>query len=221
VTRKEKAFKLFEEGKTNLDPKVKALGLKAKTRANYYYEWKKGREVKGSTAHGETGHSTKLLGGETIGGLDETKQTRKEVTSPEIKEAISQEIPSEEAEPENDLEKKDEGEEANEGPEEAKKEQKAQESIGGVSEVGTKKGKDGKPEAPEIKIATTIADDGIKCTVFLSLKTLALFKIASSTQAQVDGAEGLLLGDFIDTCVADFFSGRGKTLGLITTGGKK
>ena len=208
MTRKEKAFKLFEEGKTNLDPKVKALGLKAKTRANYYYEWKKGAGG-GQTTKG----SQALSGGEAIGVINETKQARKE--------AISQEISSEEAEPENDLEGKGEGEEANEGPEEAKKEQKAQESIAGVSEVGTKKGKDGKPEAPEIKIATTIADDGIKCTVFLSLKTLALFKIASSTQAQVDGAEGLLLGDFIDTCVADFFSGRGKTLGLITTGGKK
>ncbi len=68
----------------------------------------------------------------------------------------------------------------------------------------------------------TIADDGIKCTVFLSLQTLALFKIAASTQAELseNGAGPLLLGDFLDTCAGDFFEVRGKKLGLIVSGGK-
>ena len=41
VTKKEEAFKLFDEGKTALSPEVKDLKLKSQTRYNYYYEWQK------------------------------------------------------------------------------------------------------------------------------------------------------------------------------------
>ncbi len=45
MTRKEKAFKLFEEGKTASSPEVKALGLKGRTKYNYYLDWQKDRGV--------------------------------------------------------------------------------------------------------------------------------------------------------------------------------
>lgn len=94
------------------------------------------------------------------------------------------------------------------------------EGIGTVSEVAIPKEKEEKPEEPERRIATTITDEGIKCIVFLSLQTLALFRIASTTQAQFDNGEELSLGDFLDTCAEDFFRVRGKKLGLISSGGK-
>ncbi|KKM85323.1 hypothetical protein LCGC14_1290110, partial [marine sediment metagenome] len=97
------------------------------------------------------------------------------------------------------------------------------ETIGEVSEVVIPRSKDGKPMGPEQKIATTVVEDGIKCTVLLSLRTLTLYSIAKSTQAQVsqNGDGELSMGDFLDTCAADFFKVRGKKLGLISTGGKQ
>jgi len=41
VTEKDRAFELFDEGKTASSPEVKALKLKGKTRYNYYAEWQK------------------------------------------------------------------------------------------------------------------------------------------------------------------------------------
>jgi len=41
VTKKEEAFKLFDEGKDTSSPEVKALKLKGGTRFNYYLEWQK------------------------------------------------------------------------------------------------------------------------------------------------------------------------------------
>lgn len=43
MSKKDEAFKLFDEGKKPSDPEVKALGLSAKTRYNYYQEHKKSR----------------------------------------------------------------------------------------------------------------------------------------------------------------------------------
>ena len=189
MSKKEAAFALFDAGKTKTSAEVKALGLTSHTRANYFYEWKKGREGKAPAAHG----------GETVGGINETKQ-KKAATPPKTER--TQETTVEESE-------------------EATPKPKAQdESIGTVTEVVAVKGKDGKPDGPERKMATTIADDGIKCTVLLSLQTLALFRIAATTQAQFDGGGDLSLGDFLDTCAEDFFRVRGKKLGLISSGGK-
>jgi len=197
MSKKEAAFALFDAGKTKTSADVKALGLTSHTRANYFYEWKKGREGGAPAAHG----------GEILRGINETKQ-KKAATPPKTER--TQETTVEEAE-------KGEVEES----EEATPKPKAQdEGIGTVSEVVTVKGKDGKPDGSERKMATTIADDGIKCTVLLSLQTLALFRIAATTQAQFDGGGELSLGDFLDTCAEDFFRVRGKKLGLISSGGK-
>lgn len=43
MSKKDEAFRLFDEGKKPSDPEVKALGLSAKTRYNYFQEHKKSR----------------------------------------------------------------------------------------------------------------------------------------------------------------------------------
>jgi hypothetical protein len=200
VNRKEKAFALFGEGKTASSPEVKELQLKNQTRNNYYYEWKKRGNVGNTTVKG----SQPLPGGESIGAVDESK-IQPEVKEPEVKEPQQEEPEVKEPEVKE--------------PEVKEPEVKG-ESFGAVSESETPKGKDGKPEGPERKLATRIADDGIKCTVFLSLQTLSLYRIAAATQAEINGGEELLLGDFLDTCAEDFFRVRGRKLGLINIGGK-
>jgi len=45
VSEKDKAFTLFDEGKTSSSPDVKALGLKGTTKYNYYLEWQKLRGI--------------------------------------------------------------------------------------------------------------------------------------------------------------------------------
>lgn len=41
MSKKQKAFKLFDQGKRPGDQEVKDLGLKSKTTFNYFQEWKK------------------------------------------------------------------------------------------------------------------------------------------------------------------------------------
>jgi hypothetical protein len=48
ISKKDEAFRLFDEGKRPGDPEVKSLGLSAKTRYNYYQEYKKTRGGDGS-----------------------------------------------------------------------------------------------------------------------------------------------------------------------------
>ena len=200
--KKEKSFELFEKGLSPSSPEVKALGLKAQTRANYYHLWK---QAGGSISQASTG-------GESIGGIDESRAPipteAKDPPTEEVMEANPEEEPPV---GESNLEEDPLAGESKIGQGEA---------IGAVSEAAKEKGKDGKPGGPEKKLATTIAEDGIKCTVFLNLQTLALFRIAASTQAQLNGGEPLLLGDFLDTCAEDYFLGRGKKLGLMPVGGK-
>lgn len=53
---KELAFALFDEDKRPSDPEVKSLGIKSKTRYNYFQEWKKAHsEQDGSTPEGTKG----------------------------------------------------------------------------------------------------------------------------------------------------------------------
>lgn len=41
MSKKDKAFDLFNEGKTPISPEVKDLKLKGSTRYNYFYEWQR------------------------------------------------------------------------------------------------------------------------------------------------------------------------------------
>ena len=54
MSKKEKAFELFSQGKRPSDPEVKALGLSAKTRYNYFQEYKRAR---GASDNGVNAHS--------------------------------------------------------------------------------------------------------------------------------------------------------------------
>ncbi len=203
---RDKAFALYDQGFLPISAELKALPLKARSRATYYYEWRKER---GLTASG---------GGESVGGVMTASNNESPPPSPEEVE------PTETPElivsnPEDDLEDPDD-EEPPEGDPEEKEPKTTIEAISGISEAQSSKNKDGKT-IPERKVATSVADEGIKCVVFLNLETLALFKYAATIQANSgNGHKPLLLGDFLDTTVRDFFEVRGKKLGLINTGGE-
>ena len=44
MTKKRRAFQLFDEGKDRHDPEVKALGLSTRVRSRYFREWKRLQE---------------------------------------------------------------------------------------------------------------------------------------------------------------------------------
>jgi len=194
MTKRQAAFAYFDKGLSSSSPEVKALGLKSHTRYNYFLEWKK--------AGGVAGTSNKSAGGESIGGIDETKQRGKEAKSPEEEaevedgEAGGNELEeNKEAKPEEDLE--------------------PEESIGGVDESRGKKEGEGKEKKSKYEV--TVASEGVRCVVYLSLQTLALYEIAAAKQAQLskDGEAKLTLGDYLDTCSEQFFKVRNLKLGLV------
>ena len=214
-SKKARAFELFSQGYVPLSPEVKDLGLHPSNRYKYFYEWEaagKPTGIEPRQSHSAM-VSTKSLGGETIGSIDETKAKPKndQGEKPKPPETLSQE------------EQEPEGVEEDIEPEEAKTEEPPiqKETIGGVSEAKPSRDKDEQP-IKEKKIATLVPDEGIKCIVFLSKQTLVLHSIAAATQAELaeDGDGVLLLGDFLDTCAEDFFRVRGKKLGLISSGGQ-
>ena len=226
-SKKDKAFALFSQGFEAKSPEVKALKLQSSTRYKYHQEWlNKGKPETTKNQDKAPKISSTTPSGETIGAIDETK-TKPRAQTPEIIPEVTpapEPLPGVGEEPElwpEDIA----AEEAAKVAREAKAEREAKakaETIGTVNEVPTPTSKDGKPIGPEQKIATTVAEDGIKCTVLLSLQTLTLYSIEKSTQAQYaeNGDGELSMGDFLDTCAADFFRVRGKKLGLINSGGK-
>lgn len=218
-TKKDRAYALFSQGYLPLSKEIKDLGLYPSNRYKYFYEWEAAGKPPGLEPRRSAG--TKSSAGDSIGVIDETKAKPKPKAEPKVgPEPEPKEKTPEGIEGEDEgIEGEDEDIEPREVHPEKPKEKA--EAIGVVNEGTEEKGKGkGEAEHQEKKIATRVADDGIKCSVFLSLQTLALFKIAASTQAQHDGEEGLNLGDFLDTCAEDFFKVRGRKLGLISTGGK-
>lgn len=92
----------------------------------------------------------------------------------------------------------------------------------GEADVAQKEeGKEAPPSRPKIDfdlggdhdgkkaIPGTVIGAGLPVSVTLSLKTLSFYELASTMQS------GLTLGDFLDQCAEDFFTGRGRDLGLI------
>lgn len=75
----------------------------------------------------------------------------------------------------------------------------------GEIEVVSEKREEGPPAIPEL-----VKGGGIPIRTEVSVKTLAYFQIA----ADIAG-DNISLGDFFDTCVEDFFQGRGQSLGLV------
>ena len=239
-SRKAKAFALFSQGCVPSSQEIKDLKLHSSTRYKYFNEWKDQGKPETTKRKGTaTTISSTTPSGEKIGAVDETR-TKPKAQAPEVKpeeppapkeqlplpgveEEPKEEPEGEQKEPEELWPEDIAAEEAAKAAEEAAKaRQKPKETVGGVSEVAPPATKDGKAVEPERKIATTVAEEGIKCTVLLSLQTLTLFSIARSTQTQYsqNGEDELSMGDFLDTCAEDFFRVRGKKLGLINSGGK-
>lgn len=217
LTKRQKAFELFNQGFSPQSPEVKALKLKQQTRANYFWFWKQQGGVAVGAAR-DVGKGTALASGESIGTFVESRAKPSRESKPPAP-APDDEEPEE---PDEELNDEEEVTPPPGEPDEEPKEKRQAEVIGGVSEVKPSR-KNGKPDVREMKLATTVADDGIKCVVFLSLKSLSLYRIAAATQVALsENGGGLLpLGDFIDVCIEDFFAGRGKELGLIDTAGGK
>jgi hypothetical protein len=76
VSKKQKAFQLFSEGKDASSPEFQALGLSGDTRRTYYWGWKKRGMPAGivdsdSTSTPKT--KTTLPAGETIASIVEVK----------------------------------------------------------------------------------------------------------------------------------------------------
>jgi len=76
-------------------------------------------------------------------------------------------------------------------------------------------GKDGKGSDGKKPQRTIVAGQGLTFQIAISTKTLQLYQIAASMSE-----DELTIGDFVDTCVEDFFRGRGFDLGLIKIGGE-
>lgn len=213
--RKDRAWLYFDAGLGPSSPEVKALGLKNQTRSNYFRDWRIDREkngppkvvepeVKGKKA---VGTGAKLPGGESIGGIDETKKVVKKEAKPNPEEAtVVEEEPGEKVEKEANP---DEGDEAVVGDDPGKVNlEKSEEGVGGLDE--TKQKAKGKGEVD-------VRAPGIRCIVFLSLQTLTLYEIAAAKQAEnsKNGAPKLTLGDYLDKTSELFFLDRNLKLGLV------
>lgn len=218
-SKRKQAFELFDKGFLPNSPEVKALGLKSTTRGNYYTQWGKGEKYDAAKKRRKT-----VVDGETIGAFSEdiTVNEKKIEQQSEVDQPEDEPIdPDEETESPDD-EPIEENSESNPDISESEgdvvEEDDVLVTMGEINEAGVDKKKNGKKPEKELKIATTVVDNGIRCTVFLSLNTLTLYKMAAATQAEMDGKEPLKLSDFLDTCVEDFFAVRGKKLGLIVSG---
>ncbi len=196
MSNRDKAFALFCQDKVPSSPEVKALGITKNTRNTYYVAWKKlGKpdhypRVK-SQYRGEAKEEkkTKLGGGELVGGYKELYQPEIPAEIPKTEPEVSETKP--ELKPELET---------------------SQETEAPVT-----------PSEPEPPVKPKYGDDhneltaipeevigaGLRIEVTVSLKTLAFFEVAHTIDPR------LSLGDFIDDCVVDFFTGRGKDFGLL------
>lgn len=177
VTKRERIYTLFDDGKSPSSPELKALGIKAQTRANYYFDWKRERGI-ATISNPPPGTRAK-------GAISELQM----VVPPKEAEGEDREAKVEEEEAE--------GEEGGTHEEpETKDEEKDSHS-------------DGKKPLP-----TMVAGQGLTFAITISTKTLALYQYAASLSKST-----LTIGDFLDTCVEDYYKGRGLDLGLVKLGG--
>jgi hypothetical protein len=193
VSKKEKAYRLFAKGFGVSSPEVKALGLKGGTRYNYYRDWDNA---------GRPGAPNSPVEDDLIPrgkkALSEADLT--------LKHDGDEQDATEEPDNENFSEPLKFINEEETPPEEGEGE--GQDVDDGEKSNGSKKDKALK------RLPTMVAGQGLTIAVTLSLKTLTLYQYAASLNK-----EELALGDFIDTCVEDYYKGRGFDLGLVKIGG--
>lgn len=191
VSKRQRAFALFDEGKTPSSPEVRALKLRGNVKYNYYQQWK--HRAKGSGADGSVIPEKNVITPviketDLVGvGLDESEANTVKGESSVIEGVVVDESENNTGENKVAI---GEGESSEEHP-----------------------GDDGDGKKP---LKRVVRAQGLTFQVVLSTKTLQLYQIAASMQ-DIE----LTLGDFIDTCVEDFFRGRGYDLGLIKVGGSQ
>jgi hypothetical protein len=229
-----KCYDYFDKGLSTRDPVFKTLGITMHTVHTYRNEWERLKEkqreekenapppppstLKPRTTTKPT--AVKLPGGESVEPMGE-KPARKELVTPpsdepketpreggDIPEEWWDEVNSrpdktEEPPPEEDVP----GEEP---PEEQKTSKEAVHPVTLTPPAAAEAKKNGNGAHPPQDITA----EGLKVTVFISIKTMALYQIAQSKSS-----EQLTLGDFLDACAEDFFTGRGQDLGLVQVGG--
>ena len=232
ASKRKLAFELFAQGFPPTSPEVKALGLTSKSRSNYYMEFKNetgatyGNEKQ--TTVPSSGAKSQLPGNEGI----ETPVEEKPAAI-DLVEALTNgpEIPVDDQGGEEGVAaqgNKVANEEDEVADEEGTKEEEvateeskvAKETIEASDQTKPTK-KEEKP-APR-KFAPTIAESGIKVSIYLSIQSLSYYKMAAQYHlAQTGGVEGpLVLGDFCDTCIQDYFVGRDQELGIVRKGNGK
>lgn len=201
---KDKAFALFSLKKVPTSPEVKALGIKAGTRWNYFNEWKKLGKPSPDVPEAELG-----LAQMPKKAKEKQRRAPSETVMLPGHETIGPYRPmvSEASEKPSEAEKESEPDEAAVG--EIKPESEAI-SIASKPSIEIKlEGDHEHPSIPEKVIGA-----GLPVAVNLSLKTLSFYEIIATIDPKVT------LGDFIDDCVQDFFTGRGQDLGLVKIGGQ-
>ena len=215
LTKKEQAFKLFDQGLGASSREVRDLELKNTTRNCYMSEWRKlrggGTETKSSGgAAGATvgGAKTKLPGGETIAMIKEKPAVVKPA-EPESEELFPKEKEEPKAETNRESIVKEE--------EEEEEETEAKSNGGGAQEkIGVIKAAKGVGGGKTLEEQlSSVIEDGLVIQVTISSKTMVLYHVARAMQHN-HGKE-LSLGDFIDDAAEDMFAGRGLELGLINT----
>ncbi len=215
-TKKERAFELFDAGVPLNSPEIKRLQLKGSTKYNYYGEWKKARGITDSTEEEKDGirssgvvGKTQLLGGETIAGLNEKDRPEKQepVEGPSPAEGETKQ-PGSEQEP---LWAEDLTNEEISSLERIVEEQRASDKEPPEDKPPPDKGKE---ESSKEKARSSIIGEGLAIQVKISVKSMALFEDARH-RIFLNTGEKIMLGDFIDTCIEDFYKGRGMDLGIV------
>ena len=210
-TKQEQIFALLDKnGGDVCDARIKAIVRKASTRSSYVSRWRKVRGLKPPEwpARVETGE-----GGTHAAPLPPTPPMQAK-QRPAYPSHDLEGMEGDEAQGNGDEGESRVGEEGGEG--EAPPGRRTDEESPGEGQTSVIRDQ----SVPTGKrLPPVIAGQGLLTEVRLSIKTLALYEVAKSIQLGIDPKKELTLGDFLDTCVEDFYQGRGMDLGLITAGG--
>lgn len=201
TTKKDRAYALFCEGKVPTSSEIRALDVNDSTRYKYFYAWQadgKPDRVPEGPRH-KASPAPSLPGGESVKVIDETR------TLAEAEKAKAEEEKAKRKDKKANLEERlgavseeAEQKEDGEGKEDTEEKEDSEAKSGGPKFPSSSSG------------AKSIIGQGLTVTCKVSIKTMALYEYAATV-----GGDELTFGDFVDTCVEDFFRGRNQDLGII------